>query len=84
MTARGLSSESAPDHPRVRASLICPLCNSAKASGLIACWPCFRSSGLKDCDPAAERRVATREAQLTPLSLEWVADLVRIYPPIPR
>ena len=53
------------DHfPCVRFSLICPLCNGAKAAGLIACWPCFRTSGLKDCLPVAERIVARREALL--------------------
>jgi hypothetical protein len=63
-----------PDNPRVRASLICPLCNGAKGAGLVACWPCFRSSGLKQGDPAAERRVAAREAELgDDLPLPWSA-----------
>jgi hypothetical protein len=52
------------DNPRVRASLVCPLCNGAKASGLVACWPCFRTSGLKQGDPAAERAIAERETSL--------------------
>jgi hypothetical protein len=52
------------DHPLVRASLICPLCDGAKGAGLVACWPCFRSSGLKECDPGAERIVANRETSL--------------------
>ncbi len=30
-----------PDHPRVRASLTCPLCLRHKDTGLVACWPCF-------------------------------------------
>jgi hypothetical protein len=50
------------DNPRVRASLVCPLCNGAKGAGLVACWPCFRSSGLKDGSASAERAVAAREA----------------------
>jgi hypothetical protein len=54
------------DNPRVRASLVCPLCNGAKDAGLVACWPCFRSSGLKQGDPAAEARVAARERSLAP------------------
>jgi hypothetical protein len=57
------------DNPRVRASLVCPLCNGAKASGLIACWPCFRTSGLREGDPAADARVAAREWSLRPGAL---------------
>jgi hypothetical protein len=30
------------DHPRVRASTLCPLCCKPKANGLLLCWPCHR------------------------------------------
>jgi hypothetical protein len=52
------------DNPRVRASLVCPLCNGAKDRGLVACWPCFRTSGLKEGAAEPERKIAAREAQL--------------------
>jgi hypothetical protein len=71
MTPRGLAPNSAPDNPRVRASLVCPLCNGAKASGLVACWPCFRTSGLKQGDPAAEARIAARERWLAACEADW-------------
>lgn len=31
------------DHPRVRASLTCPVCEQAKDYGLVVCWPCYRN-----------------------------------------
>lgn len=36
------------DYPRVRASLTCPLCNGTKDAGLIACWTCYRSHGMRN------------------------------------
>ncbi len=35
------------DYPYIRASTECPLCGTAKARGLIACWPCFREIKLQ-------------------------------------
>jgi hypothetical protein len=67
---RGLrDSVMSADNPRVRASLVCPLCNGAKASGLVACWPCFRTSGLKEGAAAPEALVAARERWLAKLGL---------------
>jgi hypothetical protein len=65
------------DNPRVRASLVCPLCNGAKASGLVACWPCFRTSGLKEGDSLAEARVAARE-----YAMRYAPDSGRSFPPV--
>ena len=52
------------DHPRVRQSGICPLCDGEKERGLVACWPCFRRSGLKYGAPDAERAIAAVECRL--------------------
>lgn len=71
------------DYPKVRAHHICPVCNGAKDAGLVACWPCWRTS-VKRGDPAAERKVQEREAQLSgirrvivgrrPVDVEVAAD----------
>ncbi len=53
------------DHPRVRASLTCPLCDSAKDQGLVACWPCYRTSELGYGNPDAERLIDDVERELT-------------------
>lgn len=42
------------DHPLTRRQTVCPFCAQHKDRGLVACWPCFRSSGLKSCDCTAE------------------------------
>lgn len=52
------------DNPNVRNHHLCPLCDGPKDVGLVACWPCFRSSGLKYGDAAAERKLTERESQL--------------------
>lgn len=52
------------DNPHVRDSLVCPLCHANKNPGLIACWPCYRSHGMKYGNPQAERIVAAAEATL--------------------
>jgi hypothetical protein len=52
------------DNPRVRAHHLCPLCNGPKDAGLVACWPCFRSSGLKNGRRDAEWRIQDREREL--------------------
>lgn len=46
------------DNPRVRASIACPLCGGFKSQGLVACWPCYRSNGLKYGNPEAEAKIA--------------------------
>ena len=52
------------DYPRVRADTTCPICYRAKDRGLIACWPCFRNSGLKDGATAPDRMIYRRETAL--------------------
>lgn len=53
------------DNPKVRAHHLCPFCNGPKDPGCVACWPCFRTCGLKYGDPAAERKLAERERELS-------------------
>lgn len=53
------------DNPLTRAGWTCPICLGSKDAGLVACWPCFRTSGLKQCDPKAEAKVAEFEDFLT-------------------
>ncbi len=55
---------STPDYPRTRASATCPFCRHPKGFGLVACWPCFRSSGAKNCEPRAERVLEAFECRL--------------------
>lgn len=50
------------DNPHVRASTVCPLCSGFKSQGLVACWPCYRSSDLKYGNPAAEAKIAAANA----------------------
>lgn len=53
-----------PDHPLVRASLGCPFCRKQKDAGLVACWACFRSTGLRNGEPHAEYTLDLAEAKL--------------------
>ena len=50
------------DHPRVRASRICPLCDGPKAVGLVACQPCYHD--LRPINPEAEALIDEREWML--------------------
>ena len=52
------------DHPLTREQQTCPFCQGPKDTGLVACWTCFRSSGLKYCDPFAEARLQGFEETL--------------------
>lgn len=52
------------DNPLVRASSTCPLCNFAKAPGLVACWPCYNAHDLRNGNPEAEAQIANREQRL--------------------
>ena len=52
------------DNPRTRKQMVCPFCLGRKDVGLVACWPCFKSSGLKDGSTAAEAKLAKFEAAL--------------------
>jgi hypothetical protein len=52
------------DNPRVRAGFTCPICYGPKDQGLVACWPCFRSSRLRYGDPKAEQTISDFESFL--------------------
>lgn len=54
------------DYVTVRLSTQCPLCLGAKPQGLIACWPCYRSQGLRYCNPVAEAKIAQANRDLAP------------------
>lgn len=51
-------------HPRLRASLICPLCGGPKDKGLVCCWHCYRSYALRDGNPEAEARLVQTEEEI--------------------
>ncbi len=53
------------DHPRVRASRVCPLCGGGKAPGLVCCWTCYQAQGLRYGSERAEARIETVEQALT-------------------
>ena len=52
------------DYPRTRAHATCAFCGRAKGFGLVACWTCFRSRGVKDCDQRAEAHLEAFECCL--------------------
>jgi hypothetical protein len=49
------------DNPLTRRGFTCPLCYGPKDSGLVACWYCFKRSGLKNGEPRAEEAVSNFE-----------------------
>lgn len=56
--------EMTEDHPFVRASTVCPLCEGSKGTCLVVCWPCYRTHGLRYGNPEAEARIDEREWML--------------------
>lgn len=52
------------DHPLIRASTICPLCIGSKDTGLLVCWPCYRSENLRNGNAAADAKIDYEEARL--------------------
>lgn len=52
------------DNPRTRANYTCPFCFGSKDQGLLACWRCFKTSGLRNGNPQAEQTLACFEAFL--------------------
>jgi hypothetical protein len=52
------------DNPRTRRGFTCPLCYGPKDQGLVACWHCFRTSGLRYGRPEAEDTISDFEAFL--------------------
>ena len=49
------------DHPNVRASVVCPLCQGAKDAGLVACWPYYRKNEMRYGNPDAELKIDQAE-----------------------
>lgn len=45
------------DNENVRNSTRCPLCEEIKQIGLVTCWPCFRSFGLRYGNVEAEEKI---------------------------
>jgi hypothetical protein len=52
------------DNPRVRLSLLCPLCYGDKPKGCVACWQCYREQGLKYGNAKAEATISGYERRL--------------------
>lgn len=52
------------DHPLVRQSTTCPLCQGHKDTGLVACWPCYHDCGLRYGDEYAGRILDRAEKRL--------------------
>ena len=52
------------DHPYIRKSDLCPLCDSLKGVGMIACWPCYRNADLRNGNATAEAMFDRREQAL--------------------
>jgi hypothetical protein len=56
------------DHAKVRASLVCPLCEGPKHHGLLTCWPCNREYGLSHGNKTAEAKIDAAEERLAKTS----------------
>jgi len=54
------------DFPRVRASILCPLCSDLKAPGAVTCWPCHNicEFGTLQQREGREALLAVAEAML--------------------
>ena len=52
------------DHPWVRASCTCPLCQDFKDGNLVTCWRCYNVYGLRYGNPAAEALIDEAEDTL--------------------
>lgn len=52
------------DNPLTRAQSICPLCNGSKPRGLVACWPCYRETNMRNGNPVAEALITRFERAL--------------------
>lgn len=52
------------DHPLVRASNSCPLCNGPKPVGLVACWPCYHETNMRYGNATSEAMINHVEATI--------------------
>lgn len=60
--------DSTVDNPHVRADQTCPLCRGHKDIGLLACWPCYRRSGLRIASGESDSVISRRDAYLGALT----------------
>lgn len=56
------------DHSNVRADCTCPLCHGPKDRGLVACWTCYRTNGLRIASGSADAIFSRRDQYLANLS----------------
>ena len=52
------------DHPRIRETVVCPLCHKQKGKGLVTCWPCYREYRLRYGNENAEALIDEEERRL--------------------
>ena len=52
------------DHPNIRQSSYCPLCQLGKDTGMLVCWSCYRRHGMKYGNPDIECYLDNFECQL--------------------
>jgi hypothetical protein len=70
----------ASDYPHIRRDTYCPFCGDHKRAGLLACWPCFQSNGMKYGDTRAENVLRDRERFLRDNGRDpGFVDLDRMY-----
>lgn len=65
------------DHPLTRRQTTCPFCDRYKEPGLLACWECFKSSGLKRGVKTAEQVLDGFENDLQ-CDVEYAAYLAKL------
>lgn len=53
------------DYPHLRKSTQCPFCKGPKATGLIACWPCFQGHGLRNGETFEQRLILEYADQIS-------------------
>ena len=42
------------DHPKIRASMVCPACKGQKAVSLVVCWECYHKTQIRYGNPRIE------------------------------
>lgn len=59
------------DYPNIRRDPSCPFCTRTKTHGLLVCWPCYRTEGLRYGENARQATILeAREQRLIELSSE--------------
>jgi hypothetical protein len=52
------------DYPNVRSGDVCPLCKKGKDAGLVTCWHCYHSWGLRYGNEEADALIEEAEKNL--------------------